>query len=325
MGYYIDSSGNLRHSADSYGGTLRREAAQPDPAGADPSGRGPEPRPEVQTSSVSPPDYSNRYNRPSREFPAGAEATPFRRDGEAFTQRFYDEQTEEWVTYSFTWGDLIDAGIMDRMPTTDKEATNLIATAKRRFAGVEPGTAFDDLTPDPSSGGSGRGRSGGTAAAPVYLAPNREEVAEQLKSYVVATTGKNNADVLKDAVDAYMKADKAAWDMQVSGKGGEQPSPFMAAKNVVRATDEYKTIHYLRPDSVDEMDWVTGTQGKLRQLGISAARSEELGIQQASVGATDRDLVGASEVSLQSNNKLMAESQRAKLKQSVSAVARMIK
>jgi len=173
-------------------------------------------------------------------------------------------------------------------------------------------------------GGRGGGRGGG-AAAQVYVAPNRDELEEQLKSYVVATTGKNDPAVLKQAVDAYMKADKAAWDLQVSGKGGEQPSPFMAAKEVVRGTDAYKTIHYLRPDSVDEMDWVTGTQGKLRQLGISAERAEDMGIQQASVGATDKDLIGASEVSLQSNNKLMADTQRARLKQSVSAVARMIK
>lgn len=182
--------------------------------------------------------------------------------------------------------------------------------------------SFTSLREAPGSG-RGSGRSG--AAARVYVAPNRDELEEQLKSYVVATTGKNDPAVLKRAVDAYMKADKAAWDLQVSGKGGEQPSPFMAAKEVVRGTDAYKTIHYLRPDSVDEMDWVTGTQGKLRQLGLSASRAEELGIAQAKGGSTDEELMRSAETDKLTRNKVMADSQRRRIQDAARSVVSMIK
>ena len=322
MAYYIDSQGNLRVRDEEFPDAAYYGSS---PTATDPSGRGPEPTREVQTSSTSPPDYSNQYNRPARDFPSSATATPFNMGGVAFTQRFQDENGD-WTTYTFTWSDLIDAGIMSRLPTTDKEATNLIATAKRRFAGTEPGTDFDDLGIGSSSGGGGGGRGGGGGAAgPEYLSPNREEVAEQLKSYVVATTGKNDPDLLDKAVDAYMAADKEAWQMQVDGKGGEQPSPFMAAKEIVRATDAYKTIHYLRPDSVDEMDWVTGTQGKLRQLGISAGRAEELGIAQAKGGSSDDELIASAETDKLTRNKVMADSQRRRIQDAARSVAGILK
>ena len=319
MGYYIDSEGNLRQSGKATDPVVREYGKEPSSSTAQWLPNTGPPVPENRGSTT-------QWNPSSR----ASEIRGYVVNGDSVAVRFDFGDGEGPVPV--TWNQLIAQGLLPDLPTTEEDRDEFLSIAPSRLrawadAQTDRDTLADieDFRSKKKSGSGSRGRSGGTAAKPEYLAPNRDEVEEQLKSYVVATTGKNDPDVLKQAVDAYMKADRAAWDLQVSGKGGEQPSPFMAAKEVVRGTDAYKTIHYLRPDSVDEMDWVTGTQGKLRQLGISAARAEDMGIQQASVGATDKDLVGASEVSLQSNNKLMADTQKARLKQSVSAVARMIK
>ena len=233
----------------------------------------------------------------------------------------------------WSWQDLLEniPWVVGRLPQTQEELEGYINAGRMalgRLADEDPDNETDPIDPnDPNGPGGPRGRSGSgsRAAAPVYIAPNRDEVEENLKSYIVATTGKNDTKLLQSAVDAYMSADKEDWTMQTSGKGGEVVSPLMAAKDIVRGSASYQAIHELRPDSVDEMDWVTGTQGKLRQLGLSAARAEDFGIQQAKAGATDADLIDASEVDMQLRNKLIADSQKRKLSQSISAVARLIK
>ena len=215
----------------------------------------------------------------------------------------------------FRWRWLLSNGFIPYLPDTEEDRQALIILAKVRLRQQETGeTDFDslrrDADEDPSGGGGGGGGGRGGAAGPVYVAPNRDEVEDTLKAYVVATTGTNNPEILKQATDAYMKSDRAAWDLQVSGKGGSQPSPFMDAKNVVRASAQYKTIHSLRPESVDEMDWVTGRQAKLRQLGVSDASAERLGIKQAQAGASNEALVDAAEMQFNSDTGRLLASQR---------------
>lgn len=321
-GYYIDSNGNLRKKNDDV----------PNPAvpvfGATWAGTA-NPAP-VSTGELPPGVDPSAYPYdPDTEGVTGFYVNP---GDVAFTGMFPHPQTGELGYGRFTWRDLKDYGWIPSYPTTDQEAAEMKAGIQHRLAtgGQTTREVFDTgLSSDSGSGGGGggggRGGGGGTAAAPVYIAPNREEVAESLKSYVVATTGRNDSELLGQAVDAYMKADKSDWELRISGKAGEQSSPLMAAKEIVRASDAYRTIHQLRPDSVDEMDWVTQPQSKLRQLGISAARAEGLGIAQAQAGSTDQELMKAADVDSFQNNRILSDRNRDALKQQISNVARLIK
>lgn len=146
-------------------------------------------------------------------------------------------------------------------------------------------------------------------AAPVYQAPDRAAVEDYAKSYVVAVTGTVDKTILEKAVDAYMAADKSNFGR----KGGSEKDPITAMKNTVRGTASYRDIHTLRPESVDEMEWVTGRQAKLRQLGVSSQRSEQLGVAQARVGSNDEALLAAGEMQFNSDTGRLLAEQRNKL------------
>lgn len=160
-----------------------------------------------------------------------------------------------------------------------------------------------------SGGGSGSGRG-------EYVAPNKDVVREQIKAYVVATTGTVSNQVIDAAVAKYMEASKRAFDLA----GKQDINPYFEAQSVVRDSAAYKSVNALRPESIDEMEWVTQRQAKLQQLGLSGRRSEALGISQSIVGSNDEALVGAAEISFAQDTGRLLQHQREKLKQSASAV-----
>lgn len=174
---------------------------------------------------------------------------------------------------------------------------------------------FSGRTEEKPRGGSGRGSG---AAPAVYRAPDADSVREQIKMYVVATTGTANQGLIDRALSEYMSGDKEAFDRSVADKG-DQIDPFNRVKDVVRGSAEYKQIHQLRPESVDELDWVTSRQGKLYSLGLSAERAEALGVKQATVGANDEALIGAAEMQFNADTGRMLSSQRDALKRAGSA------
>lgn len=182
---------------------------------------------------------------------------------------------------------------------------------------------------------SGGGRGGGGGAAPVYVAPNygrpdEATVQEQVKAQVVATLGTLNQSLIDRAVEEYMAKDREAFDQQNEAErarfgskaGGEfqQVDPWSAALAVIRGSAEYKDLHSLRPEGVDEMEWVAGRQDTLRQIGLTAGSAENLGIDQARVGSTNEALVDAGEMQFNADSGRLLRHQRESLKQSASAV-----
>jgi len=127
---------------------------------------------------------------------------------------------------------------------------------------------------------SGSGRSGGASAA--YVPQDPARVKDQVRSYVVAVTGTNNDEVVAAGIKAWDAADRAGFDKRDS----QGVDPWEAVKAAVRESEAYKTVNALRPDSVDEMDWVTSRQALLRNLGVSAQRAEEVGIETSAAGAS---------------------------------------
>lgn len=163
---------------------------------------------------------------------------------------------------------------------------------------------------DPDPGGAGTGLRG-----PVYVAPDEAAVFEFLESFVVATTGMMDDELTQQAVDQYLKIHKINFDDK-----GQEHDASLAARNVIRGSSAYKDIHELRPESSNEMQWVTSQQGLLRQLGVSAQESEELGIKLARLGATTAANKSAGERTFFSSSGRIADDQRNRLKKSATDV-----
>ena len=75
----------------------------------------------------------------------------------------------------------------------------------------------------------------------------------------------------------------------------------------------------MRPDSVDEMDWVVDRQAALRQIGLSGRRAEEVGIEMAAAGATTEALVLGGSIAQQVGTGRQLQVMRDKLKRSAGA------
>ena len=255
---------------------------------------------------------------------------------------YWDAENETWIKARV--GDLLDNGFPVPMNLTQSEAEEWLLSYPQ-FSRAPGQTALDTYWGDTvdgtsTSGGGGGGGGSRTSSAqrqfvaPNYVPPARSQVEDQVRAYVVAVTGLANETLIDQAVDAYLKADKENFDAQVSGERGrvidsvsttiEQTDPWNAAKKMVQGTAAYETIHELRPDSVDEMEWVTGRQAKLRSLGLSAERAERLGIKQAQAGANDEALRDAGEMQFVADTGRLLQSQRESLKQSANAVLGLV-
>ena len=178
--------------------------------------------------------------------------------------------------------------------------------------------AYYDWSLNPTGGGGG----GRGVAGPTYQAPDSATVRENMKAYVVAVTGTADKDLIERATNEYLAKDKARFQ---ASDAPQDIDPLQAAYGVVRNSAQYKTIHTLRPDSVDEMEWVVDRQAKLRQLGLSGQSAERLGIKQAQAGATDEALVAAAGMQFNADTGRLLAVQRDGLKRSASAALRLIR
>jgi hypothetical protein len=64
----------------------------------------------------------------------------------------------------------------------------------------------------------------------------------------------------------------------------------------IREGADYKTIHKLRPESMDEYEWVSSRQGALQRAGVTPATAERLGVVGAQLGASLQDVTQAGSV-----------------------------
>ena len=168
--------------------------------------------------------------------------------------------------------------------------------------------------PGADDGGDGFGSFG-----PVYVAPDEAAVREALQGYQVAVTGQLESELLDSAVETYLTTHKKDFDSK-----GEQHDPFQAAKEIIRGSASYKDIHELRPESDDELAWVTSQQGRLRTLGLTSEQSEQLGIKLARVGASAEGAQGAGEKAFFQSTGRVQRDQRDSLKNTAKQVLSLL-
>ena len=162
--------------------------------------------------------------------------------------------------------------------------------------------------------GIGRGAGGGAASA-AFAPQDERTVRDQVKAYVIATTGTANEAIIKAGIDAFMEADRVAFNVRKT----KRIDPWNTVQEIVRESTAYKTISALRPDSVDEMDWVVDRQAALRQIGLSGQRAEEVGIELSAAGATTEALVLGGSIAQQVGTGRQLQIMRDKLKRSAGA------
>ncbi len=191
-----------------------------------------------------------------------------------------------------------------------RELTSFLAGGQ----GGQP-NAGQDLFLNLPGGGGGGGGFGSGSFGPVYQAPDEEAVKEALQGFQVAVTGQLEEDLLEQATAEYLSTHRKDFDDK-----NQQHDPFVAAKEIIRTSASYKDIHKLRPESDDELQWVTTQQGRLRTLGLTSAQSEQLGIKLARVGASAEAAQTAGEIAFFRQTGRVQQDQRDSLKASARSV-----
>lgn len=165
-------------------------------------------------------------------------------------------------------------------------------------------------------GGGGYGR-----MQPTYVAPDPDAVREQIRNYVIATTGRVDENIIEHALTVFLAKHREAFDMRET----QEIDPWQAVKGDVRTSAVYQTIHDGRPDSIDELEWVTSRQGKLRQLGIADDRAELMGVEAAVAGSSDEALIGQAKVGQQTSTGKLLNIQRDSLLRSAAAALELVR
>ncbi len=226
--------------------------------------------------------------------------------------------------YAVTWGDIMKEASANRgtlvHPVTGQvfrfhnemsleTLRELYRTHDQDYVANQP------VLPGIPGGGGGGGR-----ATPQYVAADQLLVEEVVKGYVVATTGKIHQDLIDRGIATFNEKHRLGWDLRET----QEVDPMMAVKEMVRGDRRYSGPHTLRPESVDELEWIGQRQRALSAFGVAAGKEEELGIQLATMGAGGTGVRGVAESQMFADSGRMAKSQRDQLVSRASVALRLI-
>lgn len=138
--------------------------------------------------------------------------------------------------------------------------------------GDDGSVSFDDLTDDADEDGGG-----GYGYGPVYTPPDEALVADGIKGMLIQLLGHADETRLGELVGLYMREHRRAF-------GGAAVDPAQAVKDAIRGQDAYKRIHKLRPEQVDETEWISSQAGQLLAAGVRNEAVDERAVLQAQVG-----------------------------------------
>jgi hypothetical protein len=125
---------------------------------------------------------------------------------------------------------------------------------------------------------------GGGGFQRIYEAPDRREVTENVKNYLAQVLGdSSDKKLVNRLVEIYMTDHRRSFDNPEAGI-----RPWFSVKEAVRARDDYKQIHKLRPDTTDELEWVTQYQFYIDQAGIPPGLRDMTAVDFATVGASQQ-------------------------------------
>lgn len=155
-------------------------------------------------------------------------------------------------------------------------------------------------------------KTGGGRVAPIYSRPDRRLVVDAVKGAMTTLTGRVNQSMLDSEVEKYLMDDRANFDNKT-----QDISPMAGVLERIRATTEYKAIHDLRPDAIGEEEWIGSQVGNLLNAGVSPQLAVDLGIAQATVGATPQTSQAAGEIAMLHDTGRLLDSHKNKMRESI--------
>jgi hypothetical protein len=132
-----------------------------------------------------------------------------------------------------------------------------------------------------------RGRGG---AGRQFVRPDPLLVEEAVKAALAAMVGQVDPVRVKQLTELFQE--KARQDFS---QRGQQVDPMSAVKEKIRTYSDYKALHQLRDETVDEMTWISSRQGALVNAGLPSSQAAALGRSAAQVDATATQTAGLAE------------------------------
>lgn len=143
---------------------------------------------------------------------------------------------------------------------------------------IMDGSQNDNYGFDPYSGGGYSGGGGGYAG-PTYVKPDRRVIEDMVKGQLATYVGRADDASIQSLTDLYMAEHRRDFDTPE-----QQIDPRQSVTMKIREREDFKRIHALRPDYIDEAQWVPQYQTGALQSGMSAQAGEQFAINQATVG-----------------------------------------
>ena len=238
--------------------------------------------------TIRPPNFSAT----AREGGIGPPDLPATSATEAAALRQAKDHALEWIATNFTRLAETDASGMSKWIegyAGDPQDFNRRWTFMRNNLPALTGVGYQDNSYlyDPYAG-IGGGGGGGGFAGPEYREPDRRVVEDFVKGSLVSLVGNIPSQYVNAFTDLFMKDHRRNFDSL-----DKEIDPQQSVIAAIRRTAEYKTIHNLRPQGVDERDWVSDRKSQAVQGGLNTGEIEDFAITQATVAGDIGDVAEA--------------------------------
>jgi hypothetical protein len=112
-----------------------------------------------------------------------------------------------------------------------------------------------------------------------YEKPDRGLVEDSVRGALIALTGKSDPARVAQLTDLYLRDDKRRFS-------GADVDPSQSIREMIRSYPDYQRIHQLRPESIDETEWIPTQVAQLMSAGVRPSAIDERAIVQAQVGVS---------------------------------------
>lgn len=209
--------------------------------------------------------------------------------------------SEQAKTYNFsTWSDTALRMWISRAGTGNRPGASVIERTPAE-AGAEGllGDVFTDSFGGGGGGFGGGGGGGGGSLEPgiIYKGPDKRVVEDYVKGTLTSLLGFAPEHLIGPGVEQYLADHRAMFDREIAAEIGaaqgvnadiEEIDPQMSVLEYIRSTNEYQTIHKLRPDGEDEREWVARRRQAGEQGGLQTDL-DQFAVNMATVGGDLED------------------------------------
>lgn len=184
-----------------------------------------------------------------------------------------------------------------------------------RFPEEEQGIDLADALAQLAGALGGRG---GGRVAPEYRPPDRRVVEDMVRDKMSLLIGQKNESTVQRLADVFMSDHRLNWE------GKTDRDPTQSVTEEIRKLSEYKRIHALRPDTVDETEWFTAQLAGVRSLGVTPSKEAARAADQAATGTAAARAQEAASIFQQAGRASATPTFFRKISNAVTDMARMV-